>query len=246
MSGEGFLHRWSRLKRGGGVPDPARDARCETDGIPDAAMPHEAQGARPAPPPVPPPGLPAELGGDTGGTARDAASRDTAPRDAGSPAATPAAAGRGAGAPVPLPPIESLRPDSDFSPFMQAGVDPAIRNAALARLFADPRFNVMDGLDVYIDDYGKTEPIPPAILRGLEQARTLGLFDEPGQGEAAGPAEASVASACASPAAGRDACGAALPQEPSQPEASRTERSPSPPAPRTAASPQQERENPET
>ena len=209
MSGEGFLHRWSRLKRGDGVPDPARDAGSETDRGPDAAMPQAAQDARPAPLPEPPRGLPPELEGDTGGTARDAAPHDTAPRDAGSLAAAPAADGRGAGASVPLPPIESLRPDSDFSPFMQAGVDPVIRNAALARLFADPRFNVVDGLDVYIDDYGKTEPIPPAILRGLEQARTLGLFDEPGQGEAAGPAQTPGAPAPASPAAGRDACGAA-------------------------------------
>lgn len=210
MSGEGFLHRWSRLKRGGGVADPAPDAASETDHGPDTATPQARQGAQPVPMPVPPPtpphGLPPEGGED-------------------------------AGTPVPLPPIESLRPDSDFSPFMQAGVDPVIRNAALARLFADPHFNVMDGLDVYIDDYGKTEPIPPAILRGLEQARTLGLFDEPGQSEAAEaagpdePAEAPGPPARASPAASRDACGTASPAG-------------SPP-PGPTVSPPQARENPE-
>ena len=45
--------------------------------------------------------------------------------------------------------------------------------AALKRLFTDPHFNVMDGLDVYIDDYSKTEPIPPAMMAGLRQAQNI-------------------------------------------------------------------------
>jgi hypothetical protein len=77
----------------------------------------------------------------------------------------------------PLPPLESLTADSDFRPFMRAGIDAATRNAALKRLFADPAFNVMDGLDVYIDDYGKTEPIPSALLRRLVQAQSPVLAD---------------------------------------------------------------------
>ena len=81
-----------------------------------------------------------------------------------------------------LPALDTLRPDSDFRPFMRAGVDPATRGAALKRLFGDPHFNRMDGLDIYIDDYGKPDPIPAAMLRMLEQSRSLGLFrdDEPG------------------------------------------------------------------
>ena len=35
----------------------------------------------------------------------------------------------------------------------------------------------MDGLDTYIDDYSKPDPIPPEILRKLRQSETLGLFD---------------------------------------------------------------------
>ena len=31
----------------------------------------------------------------------------------------------------------------------------------MKKLFSDPHFNVMDGLDTYIDDYGKPDPIPP-------------------------------------------------------------------------------------
>jgi hypothetical protein len=76
-----------------------------------------------------------------------------------------------------LPAPETLSFESDFTPFLQASVDPAVRSKALRRLFADPRFNVMDGLDVYIDDYGKFEPIPPELVKELRHARYL--FDPP-------------------------------------------------------------------
>ena len=66
-----------------------------------------------------------------------------------------------------LPPIETLTADSDFAPFMRAGVDPDLRRAALKKLLHDPRFNVMDGLDVYIDDYTKTKPIDPSLAQRI-------------------------------------------------------------------------------
>jgi hypothetical protein len=69
--------------------------------------------------------------------------------------------------PPALPPVESLTVDSDFAPFFQPQVDESLRRQALKKLFADPRFNVMDGLDVYIDDYTKSDPIPPDILERL-------------------------------------------------------------------------------
>lgn len=72
-----------------------------------------------------------------------------------------------------LPPIDSLTIDSDFSAFMQPGVDESLRRSALRKLLRDPRFNVMDGLDVYIDDYSKPSPIEPDVVRGLIQARYL-------------------------------------------------------------------------
>jgi hypothetical protein len=72
-----------------------------------------------------------------------------------------------------LPPIEELTPESDFSGFMHPKVDPALRRAALQKLFSDPHFNVMDGLDTYIDDYSQPNPIPPAMLAGLRQAQNI-------------------------------------------------------------------------
>ena len=36
----------------------------------------------------------------------------------------------------------------------------------------------MDGLDTYIDDYGRADPIPKSMLRQMVQARMLGLLDD--------------------------------------------------------------------
>jgi hypothetical protein len=74
---------------------------------------------------------------------------------------------------LPLPPLVTLTSDSDYTPFMQPGVDETVKRGALRKLFSDPRFNVMDGLDVYIDDYSKPDPIDPAIVRTLVQARYI-------------------------------------------------------------------------
>jgi len=73
---------------------------------------------------------------------------------------------------APLPSVETLTIDSDFTAFLQPNVDPGLKRQALKKLFSDPRFNVMDGLDVYIDDYTKSDPIPPDIL-----ARLMKHFD---------------------------------------------------------------------
>ncbi len=72
-----------------------------------------------------------------------------------------------------LPPIEELTPQSDFSVFMHPKVDPDLRRAALKKLFSDPHFNVMDGLDTYIEDYSKPDPLPPGMLAGLRQAQNI-------------------------------------------------------------------------
>lgn len=134
MTGEGFLARWSRRKRGS---EAGRDAPA-ADAAPASAGAQSNSGA------VPVPAAPAE------------------------PAPAP-----------PLPSIESLTTDSDFSPFMRADVDGGLRSQALRKLFSDPRYNVMDGLDVYIDDYSKPDPLPEGWLEKLEQVKHLGIFREP-------------------------------------------------------------------
>jgi hypothetical protein len=72
-----------------------------------------------------------------------------------------------------LPPVESLTIDSDFTAFLQPQVDESVKRQALKKLFADPRFNVMDGLDTYIDDYTKSDPIPPDVLERLMRTFTF-------------------------------------------------------------------------
>ncbi|WP_293994150.1 DUF3306 domain-containing protein [Sphaerotilus sp.] len=74
-----------------------------------------------------------------------------------------------------------LTPTSDFTRFVARGVDPSVKNAALKTLFTDPHFNVMDGLDTYIEDYGLPDPIPLAMLRRMTQSKVLGLFADDDQ-----------------------------------------------------------------
>ena len=74
--------------------------------------------------------------------------------------------------------VKLLTKDSDFKPFMARDVGSDLRNAAMKKLFSDPHFNVMDGLDIYIDDYSKSDPIPDAMLRGMTSSKFLKLFDD--------------------------------------------------------------------
>jgi hypothetical protein len=69
--------------------------------------------------------------------------------------------------------IASLGPDSDYTAFMATGVDKTIRRLALQKLFADPHFNLMDGLDIYIGNYALPDPIAPAMLASLAQAKAF-------------------------------------------------------------------------
>lgn len=79
---------------------------------------------------------------------------------------------------APLPALDSLEFSSDFTAFMQADVAEGLRKAALNQLFHHEHFKVMDGLDVYIDDYHSFEPIGAALLQNLNQARGLLWADE--------------------------------------------------------------------
>ena len=117
--------------------------------------------------------------------------------------------------PAELPPVESLTFDSDFTAFLRPGVDPTVKSAALKQLFSDPRFNVMDGLDVYIDDYSKADPIPPDMLAelmerfelaGSEPSAPVRAAERDGASEPESPAPTTMPRGDAS--AGQDPAGA--------------------------------------
>jgi hypothetical protein len=162
----GFLSRWSRRKA------------LARDGLPVAPA---TTAAAPAP-----------------NTASESVAPGAAPGRAGAPdddVTAPAAQADADPVAPPAPTLDDvaqLTPASDFSRFVAPGVDGQVRNAALKRLFADPRFNVMDGLDTYIDDYGKPDPLPAGMLRKMAQSEFLNLFadGQPAHGEAAAGAAA--------------------------------------------------------
>lgn len=103
--------------------------------------------------------------------------------EAPAPAVAP---GRPLAAPEPEAPAPTLEdaarltPESDYSAFMAQGVDKAVRRLALKKLFADPHFKVMDGLDMYMDDYNKFTPLAPGMLAELRHAQQVvaSLLDE--------------------------------------------------------------------
>jgi len=78
----------------------------------------------------------------------------------------------------PLPPVETLTRESDFSGFMQPKVEDNLRRAALKKLFSgDPHFNIPDPFEPYSRDWNIADPIPPEMLATLNQAKVL-LFDK--------------------------------------------------------------------
>jgi len=119
---------------------------------------------------------------------------------AGTPADIPAI---DAGAPAPdLPPLDELSITSDFRPFFHPKVDEGLRRAALRKLFSDPHFNVMDGLDVYIDDYSQPSPLPAEMLAQLSQARNILRWAQESRDDAAAAQSKAIATqADRSPAA---------------------------------------------
>jgi hypothetical protein len=142
------------------------------------------------------------------------------------PPAPPAAA-PAAGPPPALPPVEELTMESDFRAFLHPKVEEHLKRAALKKLFADPHFNTMDGLDVYIDDYNIPDPLPEGMLEKLTQYRTLLEQREATEKERAArePGEGSNTAAAATPQAAE---APELPAPEAGPDVARVELEPAP------------------
>lgn len=148
---DGFLGRWSRRKLDGREGKPLDEPAT----------------------PSPRPSLPASSSLPPGESRDEGAVSLPLP---------PAGEGRGEGAvgipSATLEDVKALTPQSDFKPFVARSVAPEVRNAAMKKLFSDPHFNVMDRLDIYIDDYGRPDPLPESMLRQMVSAKFLKLFEE--------------------------------------------------------------------
>jgi hypothetical protein len=123
-------------------------------------------------------GEPAPAPTPDGAAPQEPAAEAAAPGDAPI-AVTTAPAQSPADLPPELPPLESLDGlRSDYLAFLDKAVDEDTRRSALKKLFGDPHFNQMDGLDVYIDDYTQFEPLPAAMRLTLKHAREFLLDSE--------------------------------------------------------------------
>lgn len=157
-AGSGFLGRWARRKndvRQGRepAPEPAPEAPQK---LASAVAPSSIVGEKKS----------ADL------AAKVANTENTKPVDA----ATPATAVKPE--PLTLEDAQTLTRESDYTPFMGRSVTPDVRNAAMKKLFTDPHFNVMDGLDIYIDDYSIASPMPASMLRQLASTKFLKFFED--------------------------------------------------------------------
>ena len=146
---DGFLNRWSQRKQDVRAGKPLAEPVVAREVVPVVAMSPGASNLAPA------------------DTTADVTTADLAkpPQPAAPPLPT-------------LADAQQLTPASDFKPFMARGVTADVKNAAMKKLFTDPHYNVMDGLDTYIDDYSISDPIPEAMLRKMVSAKFLNLFDE--------------------------------------------------------------------
>jgi hypothetical protein len=153
---DGFLGRWSQRKQAARAGRPLDEA--------DVA-------------PTPQPSLQEAVAREPLVPSALAATRPAAAPDAGTGTGSDAQAPEA----LPLPSMQdvaALHSGSDFTPFVARAVAPQVRNAAMKKLFADPHFNVMDGLDTYIDDYSLPDPLPAAMLRKMASAKFMNLFED--------------------------------------------------------------------
>ena len=162
-SDESFLSRWSRVKHEGDDDQAESTSLIDTKSSADDVDVKSAN---------------TSIGGPPGHkTAEDSRPERTLPDSS---------------LPPPLPALDSLTAQSDFSPFMAKDVDPQLRNQAMKKLFTDPHYNVMDRLDTYIDDYSIETPLSMDIIRQMSISKTLRLFDDEDEKDGAANAQSNV------------------------------------------------------
>jgi Protein of unknown function (DUF3306) len=158
VRGGGFLSRWSRRKQDvrAGLPVaevPAPDVALATD----AAKALQTQNLKQNTPSVPQ---------NIAGAAIDTVALSDSEMQANALPPAPT-----------LDDAKALTIESDFKPYMVSNVSPEVKNAAMKKLFSDPHYNVMDMMDIYVDDYSKSDPIPESMLKEMVSVKFLKLFE---------------------------------------------------------------------
>lgn len=162
----GFLSRWSRRKA------DVREGRTVVDEVRQPVVPSTTTKA----------GTP--LAPQQSGTDSLTAQRAHPAKSVGAVDAASKPAHDTADKPVPtMEDVQHLNAESNFANFMSSKVAPEVKNAALKKLFTNPHFNVMDGLDIYIDDYGKPDPLPVGMLEQMTSIDGLNLFKNKDTGD---------------------------------------------------------------
>ena len=97
--------------------------------------------------------------------------------------------------PATLEQAQRLTPQDDFRAFVRPEVAPEVRNTAMRQLFSDPHFNVMDGLDIYIDDYNRPDPLPLDDLKRMVSAQAMRLLKSESESESESESATGVSAA---------------------------------------------------
>ncbi len=91
-----------------------------------------------------------------------------------------------------MPNLATLDEYSDYSSFLSEGVSKGLRKVALQQLFRASKFNVVDGLDDYAEDFTQFEPLGDIVTADMKhsierakQALADLIEDEPATDQAA-------------------------------------------------------------
>ncbi|BET26006.1 uncharacterized protein DUF3306 [Limnobacter thiooxidans] len=77
---------------------------------------------------------------------------------------------------LPLPTeldLAAVEQGGDIKAFLVDKVAPELKNKAFKALFSRPEFNLMDGLDIYIDDYNKFTPLSQEDIGKMSLSKQL-------------------------------------------------------------------------
>lgn len=94
-----------------------------------------------------------------------------------------------------MPALETLGADDDYSGFMSPGVSEALRAKALRKLFMSSKFNVVDGLNDYDDDFTTFEALGDIITSDMRHRMEVEAEKARAKAEEEAEREASAAPA---------------------------------------------------